>query len=266
MPDVLQVHFLVVATVEAVGEIYDGGFQCIRAGLGLRSLAGEEEEGASDGRQGENLHGGKSDANVELRPPIFDSKAMRTLRILPGFMLLLSLAACQSAPDGASIVVMDQGDQASVAAMRSDVEALTSDQFEGRETGQPGAYAAGEWLAGRMASLGLVAAGDSGFFQMFRYKPHPPMQVHGDTLKTMGMAMVTEVVGKNVLGATASPADSASGWGSSGAITTTSDGAMRTACGVTLLREIPPCTRVRMTTRVASPWCWSSLPATLRCP
>ena len=108
--------------------------------------------------------------------------------------------------------------------MRSDVEALTADRFEGRETGQPGAYAAGDWLAGRMASLGLMAAGDSGFFQAFRYKPHPPMQVHGDTLKTMGMAMVTEVVGKNVLGATASPADSASGWGSSGAITTTSDG------------------------------------------
>ena len=108
---------------------------------------------------------------------------------------------------------MDQGDQASVAAMRSDVEALTSDQFEGRETGQPGAYAAGEWVADRMTSLGLVAAGDSGFFQTFRYKPHPPMQVHGDTLKTMGMAVVSEVVGKNVLGATASPADSVSGWG-----------------------------------------------------
>ena len=138
---------------------------------------------------------------------------MRALRILTGFTLLLSLAACQSAPDGTSVVVMDQGDQASVAAMRSDVEALTSDGFEGRETGQPGAYAAGEWMAGRMASLGLVAAGDSGFFQTFRYKPHPPMQVHGDTLKTMGMAMVTEVVGKNVLGATDSPADSASGWG-----------------------------------------------------
>ena len=66
---------------------------------------------------------------------------------------------------------------------------------------------------GRMAALDLVAAGDSGFFQTFRYKPHPPMQVHGDTLKTMGMAVVTEVIGKNVLGATTSPADSASGWG-----------------------------------------------------
>jgi len=138
---------------------------------------------------------------------------MRTLRTLSGFTLLLSLVACQSSEQGASVVVLDQGDLASVAAMRSDVEALTADEFEGRETGQPGAYAAGEWVASRMAALDLVAAGDSGFFQTFRYKPHPPMQVHGDTLKTMGMAMVSEVIGKNVLGATASPADSASGWG-----------------------------------------------------
>ena len=39
------------------------------------------------------------------------------------------------------------------------------------------------------------------------------MQVHGDTLKTMGMAVVSEVVGKNVLAATQSPADSTTGWG-----------------------------------------------------
>ena len=138
---------------------------------------------------------------------------MRTSQLLLGFTLLFGLAACQSAPDGPAVTVLDQGDQASVAAMRFDVEALTADAFEGRETGKPGAYAAGEWVAGRMAALDLVAAGDSGFFQTFRYKPHPPMQVHGDTLKTMGMAMVSEVIGKNVLGATTSPADSVSGWG-----------------------------------------------------
>ena len=105
------------------------------------------------------------------------------------------------------------GASATVSALRQDVEALTSDEFEGRETGKPGAYAAGEWLSQRMAQLGLSAAGDSGFYQTFRYKPHPPMQVHGDTLKTMGMAVVTEVVGKNVLAATMSPVDSTRGWG-----------------------------------------------------
>ena len=155
----------------------------------------------------------KSDTNVELHPPNLDSKFMCALRHLSGFTLFLSLAACQSTPEGASVVVIDQGDQASVAAMRADVEALTSEEFGGRETGQSGAYAAGEWVAGRMASFGWVEAGDSGFFQTFRYKPHPPIQLHGDKIKTMGMAVVREVVGKNVLAATELPSDSAKGWG-----------------------------------------------------
>lgn len=113
------------------------------------------------------------------------------------------------------IVVQDMGGAASAQAMQADVRELTDDRYEGRETGKPGAYAAGSWLAGRMAQLGLEAAGDSGFHQTFRYKPHPPMQVHGhgDTSKTMGMAMVSEVVGRNVLGATASLADTNQRWG-----------------------------------------------------
>ncbi len=140
---------------------------------------------------------------------------MKCSRIALGLSILLGVSACQTSPEGTAVVVRDQGDGASVAALRADVEALTADGFEGRETGQPGAYAAGEWVAGRMSALGLQAAGDSGFFQTFRYKPHPPMQVHGhgDTTVSMGMAVVSEVVGKNVLGATANPADSASGWG-----------------------------------------------------
>lgn len=138
---------------------------------------------------------------------------MNTSRLVLGLCILLGASACQSGSEGGAVVVRDQGTEASVAALRSDVESLTADAFEGRETGQPGAYAAGEWVAGRMAALGLVAAGDSGYFQTFRYKPHPPMQVHGDTLKTMGMATVNEVVGKNVLAATAVPADSLSRWG-----------------------------------------------------
>lgn len=118
---------------------------------------------------------------------------------------------CGTAP--AEVEVRDMGTDATVQAMRSDVEALTSERFEGRETGKPGAYLAGEWLANRMAQLDLQAAGDSGFYQTFRYKPHPPMQVHGDTAKTMGMAVVSEIVGRNVLGATAALGDTAQRWG-----------------------------------------------------
>ena len=92
------------------------------------------------------------------------------------------------------MAISDMGVQAGMAAMRADVELLTSDAYEGRETGEPGAYRAGEWLAGRMEALGLEAAGDSGFFQSFKYKPHPPMQVHGDTARTMGMAVVLSLI------------------------------------------------------------------------
>ena len=117
------------------------------------------------------------------------------------------------ANDSVGLVVSDQGAFASAEAMRADVMALTSDRFEGRETGQSGAYAAGDWVQGRMQTLGVLEAGDSGYRQTFEYKPHPPMQVHGDTLKTMGMAVVTEVVGRNVLGASASVQDTTRRWG-----------------------------------------------------
>lgn len=132
--------------------------------------------------------------------------------MLSTICLAMALAGCSGSGD-TDLVVQDMGISATVSAMKQDVEVLTSNRFEGRETGKPGAYAAGEWLAVRMTQLGLSAAGDSGFFQTFRYKPHPPMQVHGDTLKTMGMAVVGEIVGRNVLGATASMADTTQRWG-----------------------------------------------------
>lgn len=140
------------------------------------------------------------------------AQAQRTAIAIGTFFATLAFSGCAGGSD-TDLVVQDMGAAATVAAMKKDVEILTSDTFQGRETGQPGAYAAGEWLAGRMAQLGLSAAGDSGFFQTFRYKPHPPMQVHGGAMKTMGMAVVGEIVGRNVLGATASMADTAQRWG-----------------------------------------------------
>ena len=129
------------------------------------------------------------------------------------FLALASFffTGCSTAPS--EVEVHDMGADATAQALRADVDALTSERFEGRETGKPGAYLAGEWLANRMAQLDLQAAGDSGFYQTFRYKPHPPMQVHGDTSKTMGMAVVSEIVGRNVLGATAALSDTTQRWG-----------------------------------------------------
>jgi hypothetical protein len=134
--------------------------------------------------------------------------------LVPLVSVALIFFGCNGAePSPQSVVVTDQGLTASAMAMRADVLWLTDERFEGRETGQPGAYAAGKWIEDRMAALNLLPAGDSGYVQTFEYKPHPPMQVHGDTLKTMGMAMVTKVVGRNVLGATAERSDTAQSWG-----------------------------------------------------
>ena len=80
------------------------------------------------------------------------------------------------------------------------VYALTDSTFEGRETGTPGEGLASAWLDSEFGALGLQAKGDSASRQTFRYKPHPPMQVHGEGEQTnMGMALVTEIVGDNVL-------------------------------------------------------------------
>ena len=80
------------------------------------------------------------------------------------------------------------------------VYALTDSTFEGRETGTPGEGLASAWLDTEFGALGLQARGDSASRQTFRYKPHPPMQVHGEGEEShMGMALVTEIVGENVL-------------------------------------------------------------------
>ena len=80
------------------------------------------------------------------------------------------------------------------------VYALTDSTFEGRETGTLGEGLASAWLDSEFGALGFQAKGDSASRQTFRYKPHPPMQVHGEGEETnMGMALVTEIVGENVL-------------------------------------------------------------------
>lgn len=80
------------------------------------------------------------------------------------------------------------------------VYALTDTTFEGRETGTEGEQMASRWLDIQFTSLGLQAKGDSGSRQTFRYKPHPPLQVHGTGDSTqLGMALVTEIVGENVI-------------------------------------------------------------------
>jgi len=80
------------------------------------------------------------------------------------------------------------------------VAELTDPRMEGRETGTPGERAAAHWVDSVLTSLGLEPAGDSAAYQRFSFKPHPPMQVHGgDSAASMGMALVREITGHNVL-------------------------------------------------------------------
>lgn len=80
------------------------------------------------------------------------------------------------------------------------VYALTDSSLQGRETGSPGEQLASAWLDSQFTALGLQAKGDSGSRQTFRYKPHPPLQMHGtgDSAQ-LGMALVSEIVGENVI-------------------------------------------------------------------
>ena len=96
------------------------------------------------------------------------------------------------------------------------VYALTDSSLQGRETGTEGERLASNWLDAELTALGLEARGDSGSRQSFSYKPHPPLQMHGTGDSThLGMALVTEIVGENVIYALEQP--NAPFWGVIGA-------------------------------------------------
>jgi len=86
--------------------------------------------------------------------------------------------------------------------LNSDLAVLAHDSLEGRGTGTVGEDKAARYLVQRMQSIGLKPRGaDGGWYQSFSFKPHPPVQMHqvGDSV-TMGMALVREITGRNVIG------------------------------------------------------------------
>ena len=119
--------------------------------------------------------------------------------LVAGFGLIV-VGGCSSTEQGKEQQASAGREVAVVAGeLRADVETLASEAFGGRETGTEGEQQAAEWLSESFARFGLTPKGDSAAFQTFRYKPHPPMQMHGDTTKQLGMALVKEIVGQNVL-------------------------------------------------------------------
>lgn len=108
---------------------------------------------------------------------------------------LLSVTSCGVRNENLPV----HNDAQSLQRLKAHVESLTSDSFEGRETGTEGEKKAAEWLSEQFLAAGLTAKGEGGPYQSFAYKPHPPMQMHGDTSKHLGMALVQEITGQNVL-------------------------------------------------------------------
>ena len=81
-----------------------------------------------------------------------------------------------------------------VSQIQKDVEFLSSDDLQGRETASPGAAMAAAYIMSRYQDLGLKAANNGSFFQEFTYRPRlNPHSTKADTTKEGGIA-------RNVLG------------------------------------------------------------------
>ena len=81
------------------------------------------------------------------------------------------------------------------------VAALANDFMEGRGTGSAGEQKAAEYIVRDFQRFHLEPKGDSAWFQSFTFVPHGAAQVHhqGDNA-SLGMALVKEITGKNVIG------------------------------------------------------------------
>ena len=81
------------------------------------------------------------------------------------------------------------------------VAALSNDVMEGRGTGTAGEQKAAEYIVRDFSKYKLEPKGDSSWYQRFTFVPHGAAQIHhkGDTA-ALGMALVKEISGRNVIG------------------------------------------------------------------
>jgi hypothetical protein len=80
-------------------------------------------------------------------------------------LAVVLLAGCQSTPGGGAAATLTPARvEPSAEEIRRDLFAFAADSFRGRETGTPDADRAAQWLARRLASLGVEPGGDSGYF------------------------------------------------------------------------------------------------------
>ncbi|MDH5297238.1 MAG: M28 family peptidase, partial [Nitrospirota bacterium] len=99
-------------------------------------------------------------------------------------------------------VVTSEPAASGISSLSSNLGFLASDDLEGRATGSAGEIKAGNFIADRFKSEGLAAAGENGsYFQSFTFKPKTAAQIHGTgDSATLGMALVKEITGRNVIG------------------------------------------------------------------
>ncbi len=84
-----------------------------------------------------------------------------------------------------------------VISIKEDVSELSSDTYEGRETGTKGEQEAAEYISKRFEQLGLEPKGTKGFYQRFSFKPKtdPHSEVSYST-----MSEDSTITGTNILG------------------------------------------------------------------
>src|SRR5215813_12057601 len=88
--------------------------------------------------------------------------------------LLACCASCVSPPQPRSTKAEADGPPFDVAQLRADIRFLAGDLLEGRRAGTRGYDIAAEYVASRLAILGIGPGGEGGYFQPVRLREVTP--------------------------------------------------------------------------------------------
>lgn len=143
----------------------------------------------------------------------------KTIVVLLATTLIIGCSAPQEAGDHT---------QKEIEQLKQDLGYLASDELEGRATGSDGEEKAAAYIADRFEKLGLAPQGTDGWYQEFAFKPKTAAQIHGTgDSATLGMGLVQEIKGRNVIGFKDNQAENTIvigahfdhlGWGGSGSL------------------------------------------------
>ncbi|MFM7730386.1 MAG: M28 family peptidase [Flavobacteriales bacterium] len=100
---------------------------------------------------------------------------------------------------GSALLVNGQSQADEVKRMSTHVQQLSSDLMEGRGTGTAGEAMAAKYIADTWSAYGLAPKGTDGWLQKFSFIPKSSMQIHHGDTTTLGMSMVKESYGTNVI-------------------------------------------------------------------